>query len=157
MCPAEREYNGTNLAKEVEMSEQDKAVVRSAYEAFEKGPAAMDEVLASNFVAHAPGGPVPLDREAFKQFRGMLYAGFPDLKHTIEDLVAEGDKVASRFTGRGTHRGEFMGIRPTGKSITLTGLIIGRVAGGKLAEQWFEFDSAGLLGQLGAIPAPSAS
>ena len=86
------------------MSEQNKALIRLHYEAFEKGATAMDEVLAPSFVAHAPGAPAPLNREAFKQFRGQLYTGLPDLKHNVEDLIAEGEKAASRFTARGTHR-----------------------------------------------------
>ena len=137
------------------MSEQNKALTRRGYEAFEKGPAALDEVLASNFVVHAPGAPGPMNREAFKQFRNALYTGFPDLHHTVEDVVAEEDKVASRFTARGTHKGAFQGIAATGKHVTMTGLIVYRIAGGKITEQWFEFDSAGLLRQLGVIPAPA--
>ncbi len=136
------------------MSEQNKAVVRRVYEAFENGPGAMDEVLAPDVVVHGPGAPGPMDREAFKQFRNAMYTGFPDLHHTIEDLIAEGDKVASRFTARGTHKGEFQGVPATGKQIVITGLNVNRVAGDKLAEQWHEFDGVGLMQQLGAIPAP---
>ena len=138
------------------MSEENKAVVRRAYEAFEKGSSAMDEVLAPDSVVHGPGAPGPMDREAFKQFRNALYTGFPDLRHTIEDLISEGDKVASRFTARGTHKGEFQGVPATGKQIVLTGLIVNRVTGDKLAEQWHEFDGVGLMQQLGVIPAPGA-
>ena len=139
------------------MSEANKAVVRRAYEAFEKGPGAMDDVLAPNVVVHGPGAPGPMDREAFKQFRNTLYTGFPDLLHTIEDMIAEGDKGASRFTGRGTHQGEFMGVPATGKQVVLTGLIVNRVVGDELAEQWHEFDSVGLMQQIGAIPAPEGA
>ena len=98
-----------------------------------------------------------MDGEAFKQFRNGFYAGFPDLDHTIEDMIAEGDKVATRFTARGTHQGEFQGVPPTGKQIVLTGLIINRVAGDRIAEQWHEIDAVGLMQQIGAIPAPEGT
>ena len=73
------------------------------------------------------------------------------------DIIAEGDKVATRFTVRGTHTGTFQGIAPTNKQVLITGLIVNRVSGGKVTEQWFEFDSAGVLQQLGVIPAPARS
>jgi predicted ester cyclase len=72
----------------------------------------------------------------------------------VEDLVAEGDKVAARVTVRGTHRGAFLGLAPTGKAVTQTGIDIVRVAGGKAVERWGSFDELGLLQQLGALPAP---
>jgi predicted ester cyclase len=80
------------------------------------------------------------------------FAAFPDAQFTLEDLIAEGDKVTFRATLRGTHRGEFMGIAPTGKHVTMTAIGIGRIEEGKIAEGWQSTDVLGLLQQLGAIP-----
>ena len=136
------------------MSGQNKGVVRKSYADFDKNPAPLDETLAPNFVAHAPGAPAPMNRDAFKQFAAALRTGFPDLRHTIDDIMAEGDKVATRFTARGTHLAPFQGIPPTGKQVVFTGMIVDRVSGGKIVEKWFEFDAVGLMQQLGVIPAP---
>ena len=76
---------------------------------------------------------------------------FPDLHYTVEDLVAEGDKVVVRYTGRGTQQGELWGIPPTGKQMTYTGILIWRFAEGKIAEHWAEPDRLGLMQQLGVI------
>ncbi len=81
-----------------------------------------------------------------------LRAAFPDLRVTIEDVMATGDRVARRFTIRGTHRGPFMGFPGTGRSVTATGIAIDRLADGKLAESWVCLDALGLLRQLGAVP-----
>ena len=136
------------------MSEQNKALVRRHYTDFDRKPSPLDETLAPNFVAHAPGAPGPMNLAAFKQFHDVLFAGFPDGRHTVEDMVAEGDKVASRFTMHATHRGTFQGVPATGKPITLTGMITDRISGGKIVEKWFEYDAIGLMMQIGAIPAP---
>jgi predicted ester cyclase len=74
---------------------------------------------------------------------------------TFEDQIAEGDKVASRWTMRGTHTGELLGIAPTGKQATMTGIVISRLAGSTIAEEWENFDQLGLLQQLGVIPSPA--
>ena len=84
----------------------------------------------------------------------MFYAAFPDLHHTVEDQVAEGDTVVTRMTLRGTHHGEFRGIAPTGKPIVVSLIGIDRFENGKFAEQWSQLDTLGLLQQLGVIPAP---
>ncbi len=83
-----------------------------------------------------------------------LTTAFPDLHLTIEDEIAEGDKVVTRVTARGTHQGSFMGIRPTGKRAVVTGIVIDRFANGKTVEAWNNLDDLGLLQQLGVIPAP---
>jgi predicted ester cyclase len=90
--------------------------------------------------------------EQTKQFTAASYKNIPDLNSTIEDMVAEGDKVVVRFTIHGTHNGEFMGIAPTGKKFTQAGTSIYRIAGGKIAEVWWLADTLGLMQQLGAIP-----
>jgi steroid delta-isomerase-like uncharacterized protein len=81
-----------------------------------------------------------------------LRAAFPDGRVTIEDMIAEGDKVVTRYNSRGTHKGDFMGIPATGKKVAVTGIVISRIAKGKIAEEWEEFDALGFMVQLGAIP-----
>jgi predicted ester cyclase len=81
-----------------------------------------------------------------------LYTAFPDSHFMLEDLIAEGDKVVQRYTIRGTHRGNFMGVPATGKVVTFTGIVISRFAGGKFVEEWDNQDVLGLMQQLGAIP-----
>jgi predicted ester cyclase len=90
--------------------------------------------------------------EGLKQFISLFRAGFPDLHFTIEDMIAAGDTVVVRQTYRGTHKGELMGISPTGKQVTITSIDIGRFTGGKLVEHWGATDSLGLLQQLGVVP-----
>src|ERR1700694_5186762 len=94
--------------------------------------------LASNYVGHFAGLPPIQGIEAFKQFTSAFFTAFPDLHTTIEDLIAEGDRVAVRQTWRGTHTGNFQGISPTGKQVTFTSLEVYHIAGGKLAEEWVE-------------------
>ena len=115
------------------------------------GPA--DELCAANYTAQIGGNP-PLNLEGHKQFARMFYSAFPDLNHTIEDTVAERDKVAVRFTLRGTHKGNFMGIPPTGKPIMVSAIAIMQIVGGKVIQLRGEFDQLGMMQQLGVIPTP---
>ena len=85
----------------------------------------------------------------------MYYAAFPDLHTTIEQVVGEGDIVVVRGTDRGTHRGDFMGIAPTGRNVTVPWICIYRVTDGKITEQWISSDGLGMLQQLGVLPRPS--
>jgi predicted ester cyclase len=136
-------------------SEENKTVSRRFHEAFDKGnqgPQALYEELAPNFVAHFPGVPGPLDREGFTQLGKVFTSAFPQSQTTIDDEIAEGDKVVSRWTYRAIHRGEFQGIPPTGKQVSMTGLTLLRIAGGKIVEHWVELDQLGLLQQLGVVP-----
>ena len=112
------------------------------------------ELVASDYVDHAalPGQAPGL--EGVKPKWAMYLAGIPDLRVTIEELVAEGDKVAVRRSSAGTHRGELMGIAPTGRRATITGIDILRIAGGKIVERWAEDNGLAVMQQLGAIPAP---
>jgi len=134
--------------------EESKALVRREYEqgVNKKNFDVRDGALASNYLGHFPGLPPIQGIEAFRQFTSSFFTAFPDLKTTIEDLIAEGDKVAVRQTWRGTHTGSFLGIAPTGKQVTFTSTEFYRVAGDKLAEEWVELDMLGLLQQIGAIP-----
>jgi predicted ester cyclase len=95
--------------------------------------------------------------EDSKHFFVMLHSGFPGFQSTIEDLLSEGDKVVLRFTFRGTHQGEFMGIAPTGKQVTMSGINILRIADGKIVEMWNQEDVLGMMRQIGAIPEPGQS
>lgn len=118
--------------------------------------AVVDELIATNYIDHDKRPDlVARDPESFKQVVTMLLTAFPDLRVTIEDQIAEGDKVASRFTMRGTHKGEFMGIAPTGRQVTFTGIGIRRIAGGKLVEIWMNMDDLGMMQQLGVVPKPT--
>src|SRR3712207_5483715 len=89
--------------------------------------------------------------EAAKQGAANLRRGFPDVVSTIEDLIAEGDKVVARWRARATHQGEYMGIPPTGKEVEFTGISIYRIEAGKIAESWNEEDELGLMRQIGAV------
>lgn len=109
------------------------------------GPA--DELCAPGYTAHLPGGP-PLDLAGHQAFSTMFYAGFPDLRHEVEFVAAEGDRAAARFLLYGTHTGEFLGIAPTGRSIAVSATAIMRLAERQVAELWGEFDRLGLFGQL---------
>src|SRR5258708_38594660 len=96
-------------------------------------------------------------KEAFKQFLSMYLTAFPDLHFTIEDIIAEGDTVVVRFTFRGTHQGDLMGIPPTGKQVVVTGIDIICAANGKVVEEWVNRDELSLLQQLGVIPTPGSA
>ncbi|GAH49735.1 unnamed protein product, partial [marine sediment metagenome] len=99
---------------------------------------------------YAPPGVAP-GREGYKQENVInLRACFADIHCTVEDMVAEDDKVAVRWTWRGTHTGEYMGIAPTGKQVTMTGISILRIVGGKIVEEWDESDNLGFMQQLSA-------
>ena len=110
---------------------------------------------APNIVHHSLPPEVPRDREGFKHFVTILLTVFPDFRITIEDMVAQGDKVVARATTSGTHKGEFIGIAPTGKQATWTEIFIWRIDGGKAVEMWAELDQLGMMQQLGVIPPPS--
>lgn len=120
-------------------SDENKDISRRAdEELFNRGNLSIaDELFASNFVYHDPvsheewRGP-----ESVKSYATMLRVAFPDLHQTIEEQIAEGDKVAYRWTARGTHQGEFMGIAPTGNRVEMTGISIARLIDGKLEEIW---------------------
>jgi steroid delta-isomerase-like uncharacterized protein len=136
-------------------TEENKAIMRRIFEVFNTGNLALaEEVLAADIVDHqAPPGIEP-GLAGFKQLVTMFRSAFPDIQMTIEDIMAEGDKVVTRSTMRGTHQGEFMGIPPTGKQFTATSIDIVRFAGGKGVEHWGNSDDLGMLQQLGIIPKP---
>jgi steroid delta-isomerase-like uncharacterized protein len=135
-------------------TEENKATVRRLFEEYSLD--VVDELLVPDYTHHDPNLPPEFQhgRDAYKQVVTMFLAAFPDLRTTVEDLIAEGDKVAARWTFRGTHQGELMGIPPTGKQVTGTGMSVTRLANGKMAESWVNFDALGMMQQLGAAPGP---
>jgi steroid delta-isomerase-like uncharacterized protein len=137
--------------------EENKALMRRVYEEVvntgDLGRA--DALIAADMVDHEEVPGMPPGIEGFRWFVRTFRAAFPDFRITVEDVLAEGDKVATRFTMRGTHRGEFMGIPPTGKEIAVAGFDVVRIAGGKVVEHWGLGDNLGLMQQLGAIPVPA--
>ncbi len=115
----------------------------------------IDELYAPDVVQHDPSTPMPVtSSDAMKMYIGGFLAGFPDIHFTIDDLLAEGDKVLWRFTAQATHTGPLMNIPPTGKRATVTGMALFRLAEGKIAEVWVNFDALGMLQAIGVIPAP---
>ena len=118
----------------------------------------IDEVIAPGYVGHDPSEPEPLKGPAgYKDQVRKYLAGFPDGRVTADDIFAEGDKVAARWTGRGTQTGEIAGIAPTGKQATVTGITVFRFEGGLVVEDWSTWDTLGMLVQLGAIPEPATA
>ena len=136
-------------------TEQNKSIARRFSEAFASNDqATFNELLAPDLVAHVPGAPGPLNREAFLQLGNMFLAAFSDSHITLEDQIAEGDKVVSRYTWRMVHTGAFQGLPPTGKQLAVTGIDIARIKDGKIVEYWANQDQMGMMQQLGVIPAP---
>jgi steroid delta-isomerase-like uncharacterized protein len=136
------------------MSIQNKLVLRRFFEEiFNQGNlAAADEIVSSDYVNHNAAPTETPGREGLKQFVTYARAGFRDLHFIIDDQVAEGDKVVTRWTATGIHQGEFAGIAATGKPVTITAINIHRVADGQIQEGWLIWDALGLLQQLGVQP-----
>jgi steroid delta-isomerase-like uncharacterized protein len=135
-------------------TESNTAAVRRFNEAFNAGDLdGTAAVFASNAVIHNSGAPGPLNVEGFKQFGGAFLTAFPGGQLAIDDLIVDGEKVVSRVTYRGTHTGDLMGIPATGKSVTVSAIIIDQFAGGKVVESWRLFDQMAMMQQLGVIPA----
>jgi steroid delta-isomerase-like uncharacterized protein len=133
------------------------AIVR---EFFEVGPskgdlAAADALLHSGFSLHTPLPTPGPGIEAMNNVIVTCRAAFHNLNVTVDDIMAEGDKVTARFTARGFHKGAFMGLPPTGKTIAMTGIEIFRIKDGKIAELWGEVNLMGLMQQLGILPGPA--
>ena len=136
-------------------AEENKALVRRYFETIDRGDYdALDQFVAVDYVDHNPP-PLPglaSGLDGVKQECRYFRQAHPDGRHSIDDQVAEGDKVVTRVTARGTHTGELLGIPATGRELMTTGIAIHRVAGGKLVEHWAESNLLGLLQQLGALP-----
>ncbi len=135
-------------------TEENKALVRRFYEEIDKGNlAAMDELVAEDYLDHSPPpfpGLAP-GREGLKQAFEIFWKATPGT-HQIEDQIAEGDRVVTRFTAYGAHEDDLPGIPRTGAKLEMTATVIHRIADGKLAEKWSDKDMLGFLQQLGVIP-----
>jgi len=136
------------------MSEENKTLVRRITdEIWNQGTLDVaDEIIDASYVGHGFGVELPPGPEGYKQFVSIYRTAFPDLQFTTEDQVAEGDKVVTRWTARGTHKGELMGIPATGKQIVVTGIDIFRISSGKVVEEWVNWDALGVMQQLGVVP-----
>jgi predicted ester cyclase len=136
-------------------TETNKALIRRIFEEGMNGnrPEVYDETIAPDYVNYDFPAPAP-GREGFKIVTAMFQAAFPDMRTVLEDEIAEGDKVVTRGYFTGTHKGEFMGIPPTGKTIKVGYIDIWRVANGRGKDNWVQMDMLGLMQQLGVIPAP---
>ena len=129
-------------------------------EIFGQGKLAVaDEIIAPDHVNSGPGAlpGLPPGPEGSKQLVMVYRNAFPDVQFTIDEQIAEGDKVMTRWTAHGTHRGELAGIPPTSKSATVTGMGVDRIVNGKIVESWGLFDQFGMMQQLGVIPTPEPS
>ena len=139
-------------------TEANKAIARRFLEeVFGQGKLAVaDEIVASDHVDRGPGAlpGMPPGPEGSKMLVTVYRNAFPDVHFTIDEQIAEGDKVVTRWTGHGTHKGELAGIPATGKSATVTGMGVDRIVNGKIVESWGIFDQFGMMQQLGVIPTP---
>jgi steroid delta-isomerase-like uncharacterized protein len=136
------------------MSEENKAVARRFFEIFSEGNVdALDEIVAADAVDHDPYNPHADEGvEGAKKTITMYREAFPDISFEIEFQLAEGDMVATRWTGTGTHQGPLMGVEPSGNKSTTTGIGIDRIEDGKIVESWNSWDTLGLMQAIGAIP-----
>jgi steroid delta-isomerase-like uncharacterized protein len=140
------------------MSEENKALARRSWEvgteeSLDTLEEALAQVYAGNCILHEPDEDI-VGIEGLTQYVSMMRSAFPDLRITLEDDMAEGDKVVSRWIAQGTHQGELMGAAPTGNQVTITGITIHRIEDGKIVEEWENWDALGLMQQIGAVPSP---
>ena len=141
-------------------AEENKAVSRRvAEEVFNGGNVDLaDELYAPDYVLHDPSLPEDLHGPGgIKRYAAMTLGAFPDIRVAVEDQVAEGDKVVSRWTATGTHTGDLMSIPPTGRRVEISGVTINRFSGGKIAEDWYQSEDLGMMQQLGVIPSEETS
>lgn len=139
-------------------TEKNKAAVRRYFEeVWNKGNlAALDEFAAPNVVPHFLPPGLPANIEGFRQFIKLYRAAFPDVHMTVDEVIAEGDKLVDRWTATGTHKGQLMNFAPTFKKMTITGMHFERFDDkGKLIESYAEFDRVGMMQQLGLLPVPA--
>jgi steroid delta-isomerase-like uncharacterized protein len=138
--------------------EDNKAIMRAHVEALfnQHRVDQTDEFFTQDYLDHAPLPGQAAGLAGAKQKWATYLTAVPDMRATIEDMVGEGDRLAVRWTVQGTHRGELLGIPPTGKPVRFSGISIYRLAAGKIAEQWEQWDRLPLLQQLGVLPTPAA-
>jgi steroid delta-isomerase-like uncharacterized protein len=137
-------------------AEENRSVIRRAYEELWNGRKVdvVDELVTEDFLNHAAPPGRQRGRQGLKDVVRMFEGAFPDFRYEVEDVIAEGEKVAVRDIFRGTHQGDFMGIPATGNRVTMEAIHIFRFDGGRVAEHWVARDDLGMMRQLGAIPTP---
>ena len=139
-------------------TEDSKAAARRSLLEWNKGKAAamalIDEMYATDVVYHRATGEIIRGKNGYKQFTEEWFKAFPDFHITIDDIVVEGDKVATRWTWTGTHKGTYMGIPPSNKKVTTWVISIDRIVNSKVVEEWERSDTLGTMQQLGVIPKP---
>jgi predicted ester cyclase len=151
----QKQENSTQKGKHSMSTEDNKALVQRLIQLQVSGDLnTVDQILAPNWVDHYPPMPLPQGYEGFKHLTMAFRSAFPGMQIEIEDLLAEGDKVAARMHFRGTNSGSFQGMPPTGKAVDAIGTGIFRVVDGKVTDNWVNMDMLGLLQQLGVVPAP---
>jgi steroid delta-isomerase-like uncharacterized protein len=137
------------------MSEENKALARRWFEELfnAQNLDAADEITAQDCVNHDPLlTNLPSGPEGDEHVVNLYHGAFPDAQITVEDQIAEGDKVVTRWTGRGTHQGEFMGVAPSGNRVEIAGITINRISVSKISETWTIYDALGMMQQIGAMP-----
>jgi steroid delta-isomerase-like uncharacterized protein len=139
--------------------EENKAIVLRYFAEMDRGNIdIVDELIAEDYVDHNPALPgVGPGREGTRQYMRMLKTAFPDAAHTIDDIIAEGNKVMTRVTARGTFLGECMGYQPNGNIVEISGIAVHRVENGRLVEHWAHADIAGFMRQIEAAPPAAPS
>jgi steroid delta-isomerase-like uncharacterized protein len=139
------------------LAEGNKALIRRYIEeAWNRGDlSVIGEVFAESHVGNDPANPGVRGPEGVRQLVILYRSAFPDTHFIIEDQIAEGDRVVTRWRASGTHKGELIGIAPTGKRVTVTGIDVSRISGGKVVESWGNWDTLGLMQQLGVVPSLS--
>lgn len=134
--------------------EANKAVARRLFEELwnDANPQAVERLVAEDFVDHSPPPGITPDRRGLEQWVAAVTRAFPDLHFTIEEQIAEGDKVVTRWTAHGTHRDSFLGIEATGKQVIIAGVSIWRIIDGSVQEGQAVWDKLDMMQQLGAVP-----
>ena len=135
------------------MSEENKAIARRIFEEiWNQGKLDVaDEIYADNYVTHGHAVELPSGPAGFKKLVSIFRTAFPDIQFTVEDLIAEGDKVVTRWKNHGTHKGDLMGVPATGKEVSITGISIVQVVSGKIVEGWNNWDRMGMMQQIGVV------
>jgi steroid delta-isomerase-like uncharacterized protein len=142
--------------EEAVSAEDNKALVRRFVDEVQsKGSTDLiDEICSPEFVNHSAPPGLPADREGIKILTTMFKGALPDSYFSVEDMIAEGDKVVTRKTFHGTHEGEFMGIPPSGRPVNVSLIDVVRISDGRVVEHWSVGDNLGMMQQLGAMPQP---
>jgi len=138
--------------------ESNKKIVRQFFEYFSKGDVTQIENLwGPDYKFHYPGRTNTLGKKESQDLIRQYHSAFPDMKFTIEDQIAEGEMVVTRISVSGTHKGDFMGIVPSNKKISATGIASHKIQNNKIVEEWTEFDMLGIMKQIGAVPEMAAT